>query len=92
MLSNYATATRAAAYALLTHERVARDPSRGVRALGFACLGLAFLGTASTVVARQESPARGGTATRKNLGSRDGLVQLPREDLDLSAFVQIAGR
>lgn len=88
MLSNYAAATRAAAYELLVHERTVRDSSRRVKVLGFACLGLAFLGTASTVVARQDVPAHEKAAEGKHLSDRDDLVQSFHEDLDISAVVQ----
>ena len=68
MLNDRANSNRAAAYDVLAHERAVRDPSRRMKALGFACLGMAFLGTASTVVAPRDIPTHASAVTGKDHG------------------------
>lgn len=59
---NDCAARRAAVHDVLAHERADQKPRRGMRLLGVGCLGLAFLGTASTVKAWESSPARQASA------------------------------
>lgn len=92
MLRDHATIIKAAARPVLAHEHAVRHPSRRMKAFDCACLGLAFFGTASTVAAWQDPAPRGGTAISGPVSDRGDIRQPSHEDLDLGAFLQIAGR
>lgn len=92
MLRDHATKTRTAARPVLAHERAAQYSSRCVKAFDCACLGLALFGAVSTVAAWQAPPPRVATSTGGHVSDRGEVVQPAHEDLDLGAFVRIAGR
>lgn len=92
MLTDHATIIEAAARSVLAHERAVRHPSRRMKVFDCACLGLAFFGTASTVAAWQDPAPRVGTTISGALSDRGDSRQPSHGDLDLGAFLQIAGR
>jgi hypothetical protein len=59
---------------------------------GLACVWLALLGTASTVAAWHDPPARRAAATREGSSEGGDRVQPAHLWLDLGAIVQIVGR
>ncbi|MGU3468446.1 hypothetical protein ACLBXO_26700 [Methylobacterium sp. C33D] len=91
MLDDFAD-TPAATHVSLAHERAVRTPRRRVRLLGIGCLGLAFLGTASTVRAWETPPTRHASVDDEGPNGGRHLAQPAHGQIDLGTFAAIAGR
>jgi len=87
---NDCAARRAAVHDVLAHERADQKPRRGMRLLGVGCLGLAFLGTASTVKAWESSPARQASAIDADPRGETEHAQPRPDGLDFGIVAQIA--
>lgn len=92
MQHDHASATRIATHHPLAHERADRELCRSMKMFQLVCLGFALLGTVSTAAAWQGLPVRAATLTYSDVSGGEVPARPAHVDLDLGAFVQIAGR